>query len=129
MQLEEEDIMDSSLLEFADKKPMASLTPAEEATLLDDDSWSQGAWAAAPKPECSASLGEMVADPHDMQNQSQPLPLGFELQPLVHGPSQFEDIPSPPGFGLPQTPRLRLLPALETGPPPTKGEETPIRIP
>ena len=65
MQLEEKDMLESSLLESVDDKPMASPAPAEETTLMDDDFAPQ--WAqATPKLECSASLGEMVADPHDV---------------------------------------------------------------
>ena len=65
MQLEEKDMLESSLLESVDDKPMASPAPAEEATLLDDDFGPQGVEATL-KPECSASLGEIVAEPYDV---------------------------------------------------------------
>ena len=43
MQLEEEDILDSSLLESMDYKLMVSPTPTDETVLLDDYSRPQGA--------------------------------------------------------------------------------------
>ena len=93
--------------------------------------WSQAPEGSSnsPKPECSASLEEMVAYLPDMQNQPPLPPMGFELQPLVCGPPLFEDIPPPPGFWLPPTPRLGLPPALESRSPLPEVEETLFGIP
>ena len=79
MWLEEEDILESSLLVFMDDKPVASPTPTEEAALLEDDSGPQEAWATIPEPECWAGLEETVVYPQDMQDHPPPPPLGFEL--------------------------------------------------
>ena len=73
IQLDEEDILEASLLESAGEVPVASPTPTEEVLLLGKDPEPQGAQASAPhipiwpkealKPKDTAR----VAGPLDIQ--------------------------------------------------------------
>ena len=88
-------ILEALLLEPVDNELRASLTMAEEATLLGEDPASQEAWETTrhspdhpeetPKTEGAAWL----ADPQDAQEQVPPLPPG--LPTLFSGPPPLED--------------------------------------
>ena len=82
MQLEEEDILESSLLAFTDDESMASPTPVEEATILDDDPGPQEAQATSPRPECSAqSKGDGSGLPCSAKSITHHCPHGSNYNP------------------------------------------------
>ena len=80
-------LLDASMLEIAEKEPVTSPTPIEEAMLLEKDPEPQKEWATTPYPpnqlEESSELddtirpGVMIATPQSAQKQILLPPLGF----------------------------------------------------
>ena len=72
MQFEKEDVLEIPLLKSMDDKPIASLTPADEAELLDEPQEAQVTTTCplrykkqAPEPDGATGLGKATTESQD----------------------------------------------------------------
>ena len=101
IQLDEEDIWEASLLKSAEKEPVASPPPTEEALLLSDNPEPQRAVTSAPcipiqpeealKPDNAVILGVITTDPLDIPGQIPLSALGTGPPTLISSLSPLED--------------------------------------
>ena len=103
------------MLESADDEPLASTTPAEEATLLDEPKESHMITTCplrceewTPDPDGATGLGEATTESPDSQ-RCLPLPPGFGLLPSELEPPPLEDEVPLVGISNPEEAQLTLM--------------------